>query len=114
MKIVACLVAGAGLLSLGAACAQGVVTGANGMTLYTFDKDRGGASACYDQCARNWPPFLGQAGARMGQGWTLVERTDGTMQWARQGRPVYYYAGDSKPGDATGDGKGGVWHVLNE
>lgn len=115
MRILAgCMAAGMALLSLGAAQAQGVATGANGMTLYTFDKDSGGTSACYDQCAENWPPFLGQTGAEMGEGWTLVERTDGTMQWAHNGRPVYYYVGDSQPGDVTGDGKGGVWHVLNQ
>ena len=31
---------------------------------------------------------------------------------AYKGKPVYYYIGDQNPGDVTGDGKGGVWHVL--
>lgn len=104
--------AGIVLLAFGAAQAQSVGTDASGRTLYTFDKDTGGTSACYDQCAANWPPVLGKAGAEMGSGWTLVERTDGTMQMAYKGKPVYYYIGDQKPGDVTGDGKGGVWHVL--
>ena len=104
--------AGIVLLSLGAAQAQTVATDANGRTLYTFDKDSGGTSSCYDQCAVNWPPVLGQAGSEPGPGWTMVERTDGTMQLAYKGKPVYYYIGDKKPGDVTGDGKGGVWHVL--
>ena len=106
--------AGIILLSLGAAQAQTVATGPNGMALYTFDNDSGGTSACYDKCAANWPPFLGEAGANMGEGWALIERTDGTMQWAHEGRPVYYYVGDTKPGAVTGDGKGGVWHVLTD
>jgi predicted lipoprotein with Yx(FWY)xxD motif len=33
-----------------------VLTDANGMTLYTWDKDEMGAkSNCYEQCAVNWP-----------------------------------------------------------
>ena len=36
------------------------------------------------------------------------------MQWAHNGKPVYFYVGDSKKGDVTGDGKGGIWHVLNQ
>lgn len=28
------------------------------------------------------------------------------------GRPTYFYAGDTAPGDAKGDGAGGVWHLA--
>jgi predicted lipoprotein with Yx(FWY)xxD motif len=103
--------AGFVLLSLGAVQAQTVMTGEPGRALYTYDKDSGGVSACYDKCAENWPPYLGEAGTDKGEGWTLVPRTDGTMQWAYQGKPVYYFVKDA-PGHATGDGLGGVWHVL--
>ncbi|MBV0890437.1 hypothetical protein KTN05_01050 [Paracoccus sp. Z118] len=109
-----CMAAAIALLSLGAAQAQTAATGDTGMTLYTFDEDTGGTSTCYDQCAENWPPYLGQSGEEKGEGWTLVERTDGTMQWAYDGMPTYYYAGDANAGDTTGDGKGGVWHVVTE
>ncbi len=101
--------AGLLLLSLGTTFAQ-----AEGMTLYTFDKDSGGTSSCYDDCATNWPPYLAKEGESLGEGWAMVARTDGTQQWAYDGKPVYYYAGDKKPGDATGDGKGGVWHMLKQ
>ena len=87
-------------------------TGANGMTLYTFDKDQGAESACYDDCATNWPPYLAQEGASKGQGWATTDRKDGAKQWTYNGHPVYYYVGDKAAGDATGDGKGGVWHVV--
>ncbi|MGN6305865.1 MAG: hypothetical protein ACTHNH_13670, partial [Mesorhizobium sp.] len=33
-----------------------IYTDANGMTLYTYDKDEAGKSNCYDKCATNWPP----------------------------------------------------------
>ena len=62
---------------------------AKGMTLYTFDKDEAGKSNCYDNCAKNWPPLMAAADAMdMGE-WTVVARTDGTKQWAYEGKPVY-------------------------
>ncbi|WP_283177612.1 hypothetical protein [Gemmobacter sp. 24YEA27] len=84
------------------------------MTLYTFDKDTGGKSSCYDDCAAKWPPYLGKAGEDKGEGWTLVERKDGTHQWAYDGKPTYLYVEDTKAGDVMGDGKGGVWHVIKD
>ena len=102
------------LLSIGAAHAETMVSKDTMMTLYTYDKDTAGASTCYDDCAVNWPPYLGKAGEEkaMGEGWTLVERKDKTLQWAYDGKPVYLFIGDKKQGDMTGDGKGGVWKVL--
>lgn len=102
------------LLSLGAAQSQTPITDANHMTLYVFDNDSSGVSSCYDSCAANWPPYLGAAGETKGQGWSLIERNDGSMQWAFDGHPVYYFARDAKPGDMAGDGLNGVWHVLKE
>lgn len=85
-----------------------------GMVLYTFDNDTAGVSTCYDNCAVNWPPYLATEGEEKGESWTQVERTDGTMQWAYEGKPVYYYVQDTAPGDATGDGVNGVWHIIEE
>ncbi len=102
-------------LMLSAVGAQAAMLAApNGMTLYTFDKDTGGVSACYDDCAKEWPPYLGKEGDALMEGWTLAKRTDNTMQWAHKGKPVYFYKDDKAKGDVTGDGKGGVWHVINE
>lgn len=115
MRIVSAGIASALLLAFGAAAqADTVATGAKDMTLYSFDKDSAGKSACYDACAANWPPYLGKAGETRGEGWTLVERSDGSLQWAHDGKPAYYFAGDKQAGDQSGDGKGGVWHVLTE
>ncbi|SDB28379.1 Predicted lipoprotein with conserved Yx(FWY)xxD motif [Bauldia litoralis] len=93
--------------SLGAVFAD-----ANGMTLYTFDKDKPGESNCYGDCATNWPPLMADEGAMAEGEWSLVERTDGTTMWAYDGMPVYTWINDTKPGDVTGDGVGGVWHVA--
>ncbi|WP_454818524.1 hypothetical protein [Labrys neptuniae] len=50
----------------------------------------------------------------MGEGWAAVKRADGSLQWSYDGKPVYFYAPDKKKGDKTGDGIGGVWHVISE
>jgi predicted lipoprotein with Yx(FWY)xxD motif len=90
-----------------------IYTDAKGMTLYTFDKDEAGKSNCYDKCAINWPPFLAAADAVPEGEWTIIERTDGTKQWAYEGKPLYLWIEDKAPGDVTGEGKGdGTWHVA--
>ena len=102
------------ILPPAASQAASMLTAKNGMTLYTFDKDSGGASACYEDCAKKWPPYAAKTGETMGEGWTMVKRRDGHSQWAYDGKPVYFFADDKKKGDALGDGKGGVWHVVKE
>ena len=91
-----------------------ILTDAKGMTLYTFDKDAKGMSNCYDDCATKWPPLMAAAGAAADGDYTHVARKDGSMQWAYDGRPLYLWQKDKKPGDVTGDGVGGVWHVAKE
>ena len=87
-----------------------------GMTLYTFDKDPAGAgkSVCNGGCAKNWPPLAVSAGERPSGNWTIVVRDDGSKQWAYKGKPLYLWVKDQKPGDATGDGFRGVWHVARQ
>jgi predicted lipoprotein with Yx(FWY)xxD motif len=83
------------------------------MTLYTFDKDEPNQSNCYDKCAQNWPPLAAPADATAEGEWSVVERTDGTKQWAYDGKPLYLWIQDKAPGDTTGEGKGdGTWHVA--
>ena len=89
-----------------------VFTDDKGMTLYTFDKDAKGKSNCADACAKNWPPFPAAADAKAEGDWTIVDRADGTKMWAYDDKPLYTFASDTKPGDMTGDGVGGVWHLA--
>jgi predicted lipoprotein with Yx(FWY)xxD motif len=91
---------------------DGVLTNNAGMTLYTFDKDADGKSACNGPCATNWPPLLAAADAKASGDWSIVARDDGAKQWAYKGKPVYLWAKDQKPGDRTGDGFNSVWHVI--
>ena len=97
-----------------ATSANGVLATPAGATLYTFDKDTAGSgkSTCNGPCATNWPPLVAQASDAVAGDWTIVTRDDGTKQWAFKGWPLYTYAKDAKPGDAAGDGKGNVWHVV--
>jgi predicted lipoprotein with Yx(FWY)xxD motif len=59
-----------------------------------------------------WPPFVSGKMAKAGGDWTIVTRDDGAQMWAFHGKPLYTYANDKKPGDATGDGVGLQWHVA--
>ncbi|MBB3102562.1 hypothetical protein [Azomonas macrocytogenes] len=91
---------------------DGKLVDSRGMTLYTFDKDSKGMSACNDDCAKNWPPLVATKNSKPSGDWTIVERKDGSMQWAYEGMPLYTYAKDKKAGDTTGDGKGDNWHIA--
>jgi predicted lipoprotein with Yx(FWY)xxD motif len=44
--------------------------------------------------------------------YTVITRDDGKKQWAVKGKPVYFWAKDSKPGDKTGDGFNKVWQTA--
>jgi predicted lipoprotein with Yx(FWY)xxD motif len=90
----------------------GMLTNAAGMTLYTFDRDTAGRSACNGPCAQNWPPLMAGADAKAQGDYSVVTRDDGARQWAYKGRPLYTWVKDTKPGDTTGDGFNNVWHVA--
>ena len=90
-----------------------VLTNDKGMTLYTFDKDSGGKSACNGPCASNWPPLMASADAKPADGYTVITREGGGKQWAYKGKPLYTWKNDKKPGDITGDGfLNGAWHIA--
>jgi predicted lipoprotein with Yx(FWY)xxD motif len=94
--------------------ADGVLTGANGMTLYTFDRDAAGSgkSVCNGPCAVNWPPLMAADNASASGDYGIVVRDDGKKQYAYKGKPLYYWAKDAKPGDKTGDGVNSVWRTA--
>jgi predicted lipoprotein with Yx(FWY)xxD motif len=94
--------------------ADGVLVGAKGMTLYTFDKDTAGSgkSVCNGACATNWPPLMATDLDKPAGDYSVVTRDDGKKQWALKGKPLYYWVKDTKPGDRTGDGVLGAWHTA--
>ena len=93
---------------------DGVLTNTAGMTLYTFDKDAGGKSACNGPCATNWPPLKAAADAKASGDWSIITRDDGSKQWAIKGKPLYNYSKDTKAGDKAGDNFNNLWHVAKQ
>ncbi|MDQ0456321.1 COG4315 family predicted lipoprotein [Rhizobium paknamense] len=91
-----------------------ILTDAKGMTLYTFDKDPKDVSVCFDDCAKKWPPLEAKKSDRVKGDYKPIARKDGTMQWSHDGKPLYRWQMDKKPGDMTGDGVGNVWHIVKE
>ncbi|WP_433588916.1 COG4315 family predicted lipoprotein [Pseudomonas koreensis] len=93
---------------------DGMMVDHKGMTVYTFDKDAGGKSMCNGDCAKNWPPMMAPAGAKAEGKWTVIKRDDGMMQYAYDGKPLYTFMKDEKPGEMKGDGMKDMWHVVHE
>jgi predicted lipoprotein with Yx(FWY)xxD motif len=95
-----------------------ILVGPDGLTLYTFTNDTpgSGTSACSGGCATNWPPLTVDGEPSAGDGVTgalaTIERDDGTTQVTYDGAPLYYFAGDSAPGDTNGEGVGNIWFVA--
>ena len=110
-----CASSTASMAPAGVMASNGMLTGPNGMTLYTFDKDTAGSgkSVCNGPCATNWPPFYVADGQMASGDYSIVTRDDGKKQWAFKGKPLYYWVKDQKPGDTTGDGfLNNAWHVA--
>jgi predicted lipoprotein with Yx(FWY)xxD motif len=91
------------------------------MTLYLFEKDKGGNPSCTGDCATAWPPLLTTdkvtAGTGVNAAWLgMADRSDGTKQVTYHGWPLYHYAKDTKAGDMNGQGVSGFgakWYVMD-
>ena len=92
----------------------------SGRTLYLFEADKTDASTCYNACAQAWPPLVSAGPPHAGTGVGAADlgtttRNEGTLQATYHNHPLYYYAGDTKAGDTTGEGLnqfGGAWYVV--
>lgn len=96
-----------------------LVAGSNSMTLYHFAQDVAGSgtSACTGSCISTWPPLTVSAGITPGAGAGItgqvgtITRTDGHgVQVTYNGKPLHFFSGDTKPGDANGNYPG--WSVV--
>lgn len=95
-----------------------ILTSTDGKTLYKFNRDTPGVSACVDACAKTWPPLAPPAGdlnapPGVTGALTSITRPDGTKQIAYNGSPLYNYSADVAPTDTKGQGVGGVWFIVN-
>ena len=95
-----------------------ILTDADGMVLYTFanDEQGSGVSSCEGDCLANWPAFISDDPLTLPDGvpgeLTQIERSDGSMQVAYNGWPLYYFVKDTAPGDTNGNNVGDVWFVV--
>lgn len=96
-----------------------VLVDSKGMTLYSLSGERAGKWICTSAgCLKAWPPLIAKAGsAPNGSVGSLrtVGRPGGSMQVTYQGRPLYTFVGDQKPGDAKGQGikdRGSTWSTA--
>jgi predicted lipoprotein with Yx(FWY)xxD motif len=106
-----------------AATASGAtfLTDGAGRAIYLWVKDGTGKSMCEGSCAGAWPPVTttgtvtGKNGVKSMDLKTLA-RSDGSMQVTYFGHPLYYFAGDSAPGQANGQGSNGFgakWWLVS-
>lgn len=93
------------------------LTDSKGMTLYYFKKDSPGKSVCTGPCLEMWPSFYAKEISvpekLNGKDFGTITREDGEKQSTYKGYPLYYYHGDSNPGDTTGQGVSNIWFVVN-
>jgi predicted lipoprotein with Yx(FWY)xxD motif len=91
-----------------------------GFVLYAFTRDKR-LSACYGTCANAWPPYFAPKGElRVGAGLKrallgTVRRRNGRSQVTYAGKPLYFYVGDTRPGQILCQNVvefGGRWLIV--
>ena len=95
-----------------------ILVDGSGRTLYLFEKDQ---SACAGACAAAWPVDQSSGTPKAGSGVKAsmlgtIKRSDNTTQVTYNQHPLYYYQGDSGPGQHNGQGVdafGAKWFVVN-
>ena len=93
-----------------------VLTNEEGFVLYLFTNDTGTKSTCSGSCAETWPPFTSQgapqAGSGVDDGKIGTSGSGTTTQVTYDGHPLYLFSGDTKAGQANGQGVGGIWFAV--
>jgi predicted lipoprotein with Yx(FWY)xxD motif len=98
-----------------------ILVDSRGRTLYLFEKDKNGKSACAGQCATFWPPLIaaGKPRAAAGAKASLLgttRRADGRLQVTYNHHPLYTFAKDTKKGQTTGENVnafGAAWFAVS-
>lgn len=96
-----------------------ILVSSTGRTLYHDLSEAKDSVRCTGACAAQWPPLTLATGARLtaGPGLTAsllgtVKRPNGQLQVTYHGMPLYLYAGDTKAGQANGQGVGDTWYAV--
>jgi predicted lipoprotein with Yx(FWY)xxD motif len=98
-----------------------IIVNGKSVTMYLFEKDKHGKSACSGACATAWPPLLTKGKPKAGAGVKAsllgtTKRSDGTTQVTYNKHPLYGFIMDkNKPGSTKGEGVdafGAEWYVV--
>jgi len=108
------------LLALRKTTLGSILVDAQGRTLYIFEKDRKGMSACDTTCVKFWPPLVSRTTPRAAKGVQkamlgVTRPHNGRRQVTYAGHPLYTFVGDKTPGDTSGEGQtnfGAEWYAL--
>src|SRR6185436_7776922 len=84
-----------------------ILVDARGRSIYLFEKDKKGKSACAGMCATYWPPLItsGKPVAGAGVKASLLgttKRADGKLQVTYNHHPLYTFLEDTKKGQTKG------------
>ena len=96
-----------------------VLVDVQGLTLYHLSGEQNGKWICTSSaCVRAWHPLVAsKSGVPSGSVAALatVQRPDGTDQVTFKGMPLYTFAGDTRTGEANGQGLKdvGVWTAVS-
>jgi predicted lipoprotein with Yx(FWY)xxD motif len=112
---------GATVITTATSSAGTFLTDGSGRAVYLWVKDTGDASSCSGACAGAWPPVTASgtvtaSGGASASGLGTITRSDGTKQVTYDQHPLYYYAGDSGAGMASGQGSdnfGAKWWLVS-
>ena len=94
-----------------------ILTTAQGLTLYYRTSDVPPSTVCSGGCAGAWPPLVVSgsgtptSATSLPGKLTMIADANGN-QVEYNGHPLYTYSGDTAPGQTTGEGFGGIWHVV--
>jgi len=89
---------------------------ANGDVVYTYGNDKpGGQPTCTSSCLATWPAVTGipmtNQGEKLPGTLSTVTTANGAKQITYNGYPLYTFKAE-KPLETTGNGIGGLWHVI--
>jgi predicted lipoprotein with Yx(FWY)xxD motif len=107
----------AATVKTGRALGKTVLVNQAGRTLYSLSAETHGRFICTGSCLSLWHPLVVGHGQKPAGTHSLgtIRRPGGQTQVTYKGKPVYTFSGDSKPGDAKGEGfkDVGVWHAAS-
>jgi predicted lipoprotein with Yx(FWY)xxD motif/mono/diheme cytochrome c family protein len=97
-----------------------ILSDSQGRSIYLYGGDGEDQSACFDECARVWPPVRTEGEPVAGDGVApglldTIERDDGLSQVTYARWPLYYFVHDPEAAAASGhdiQDKWGLWLAL--